>query len=177
MIARVISRLERRLSGVRNMRDLPDLVFIVDIGREYTAVHESNLKNVPIIAMVDTNCDPRDIDYVIPSNDDAIRAIKLVVGKIADAVLEGKAMRKDVDEEAHDASAANVPVKADNQFSAIEKEEELDDADLLGKSTLAKMSASTEEEEVKVEETKEEPKAEEAAEEKSEEAADEEKAE
>lgn len=165
LIAREIRRLESRLSGVRNMRDLPDLVFIVDIGREYTAVHESNLKNVPIIAMVDTNCDPRDIDYVIPSNDDAIRAIKLVVGKIADAVLEGKAMRKDVDEGAHDASAAEVAVKAENQFSSIEKEEELDDSELLGKATLAKMNTSSEDE------------AEEAVEEKSEEAASEEKAE
>jgi small subunit ribosomal protein S2 len=140
LIAREIRRLENRLSGVRNMRDLPDLVFIVDIGREYTAVHEANLKGIPIIAMVDTNCDPRDIDYVIPSNDDAIRAIKLVVGKIADAALEGKAMRKEDDAEGYDKSAVGTPVKAENQFSAIEAEVEMDDAELLGKSTLAKLS-------------------------------------
>jgi small subunit ribosomal protein S2 len=168
LIAREIRRLESRLSGVRNMRDLPDLVFIVDIGREYTAVHESNLKNVPIIAMVDTNCDPRDIDYVIPSNDDAIRAIKLVVGKIADAVLEGKAMRKDLDEGAHDASAAEVAVKAENQFSSIEKEEELDDSELLGKATLAKMNTSSEDGAEEAVEEKSEEKSEEAAEEKAE---------
>ena len=77
------------------MKRLPDLLFIVDVGREDTAVHEANLLNIPIVALVDTNCNPQDIDYVIPSNDDAIRAIKLLVAKVADAVLEGKAMRKD----------------------------------------------------------------------------------
>ena len=95
LIEREIRRLDVRLSGVRNMHGLPKLLFIVDVSREATAVHEANLKNIPIVAMVDTNCDPTDIDYVIPSNDDAIRAIKLVVSKIADAVLEGKAMRKE----------------------------------------------------------------------------------
>ena len=78
LIEREISRLERRLSGVRNMKRLPDLLFIVDVCREDAAVHEANLLNIPIIAMVDTNCNPLDIDYVIPSNDDAIRAIKLL---------------------------------------------------------------------------------------------------
>jgi len=145
LIAREIRRLELRLSGLRNMQDLPDLIFIVDVGREYTAVHESNVKKIPIIAMVDTNCDPRNIDYVIPSNDDAIRAIKLVVSKIADAALEGKAIRKDEDPEAHDLSAAQIPVVAENQFSAIEVEQELDDAALLGQATLAKLSTQVEE--------------------------------
>jgi small subunit ribosomal protein S2 len=143
LITRQIKRLELRLSGVRNMRDLPDLIFIVDVGREYTAVHESNVKKIPIIAMVDTNCDPRNIDYVIPSNDDAIRAIKLVVSKIADAALEGKAMRKDIDSTPHDLSAANIPVVVENQFSSIQAEEVLGDADLLGKSTLAKLVGQT----------------------------------
>ncbi len=145
LIAREIRRLELRLSGLRNMHDLPDLIFIVDVGREYTAVHESNVKKIPIIAMVDTNCDPRNIDYVIPSNDDAIRAIKLVVSKIADAALEGKAIRKDDDPQAHDISAAHIPVQTENQFSAIVAEEELDDAALLGQSTLAKISPQVEE--------------------------------
>ena len=77
------------------MTNLPELLFVVDVRREDTAIHEANLLNIPVIALVDTNCDPRDVDYVIPSNDDAIRAIKLLVGKIADAVLEGKAMRKE----------------------------------------------------------------------------------
>jgi hypothetical protein len=99
LIRREIARLETHLAGVRTMSRVPDMVFIVDVSREYAAVHEANLLNIPIVALVDTNCDPSNIDYVIPSNDDAIRAIKLLVAKIADAVLEGKALRKDVEEE------------------------------------------------------------------------------
>ena len=86
------------LGGIRNMARLPELLFVVDVRREATAIHEANLLNIPVIALVDTNCDPRNVDYVIPSNDDAIRAIKLLVGKIADACLEGKAMRKEEEE-------------------------------------------------------------------------------
>ena len=99
LIQREIDRLLIRLSGVRTMKRLPDLVFVVDVGREDAAVHEANLLNIPVVALVDTNCNPQGIDYVIPSNDDAIRAIKLLVAKVADAVLEGKAMRKDEEPE------------------------------------------------------------------------------
>ncbi|GAB4419145.1 MAG: hypothetical protein Kow002_06530 [Anaerolineales bacterium] len=142
MIDRQINRLHRRLSGVRHMTDLPDLLFIVDINREDAAVHEANLLNIPIIAMVDTNCNPRNIDYVIPSNDDAIRAIKLIVGKIADAVLEGKAMRKDEAEDEKEASQALAEEpSAREKARIIEETEELDDEDLLGEATLAKMQA------------------------------------
>ena len=102
LIEREINRLLLRLSGVRNMKKLPDLVFVVDVGREETAVHEANIMNIPVIALMDTNCDPRGVDYVIPSNDDAIRAIKLLVGKVADAAIEGKSLRKDDDMEARD---------------------------------------------------------------------------
>ena len=95
LIGREITRLTTRLSGARIDEAPPDLLFIVDVGREDAAVHEANLLNIPIVALVDTNCNPQNIDYVIPSNDDAIRAIKLLVAKVADAVLEGKAMRKE----------------------------------------------------------------------------------
>ena len=95
LIERQILRLQTRLSGTRIMKRRPDLLFIVDVGREEAAVHEANLLNIPIVALVDTNCNPQNVDYVIPSNDDAIRAIKLLVAKVADAVLEGKAMRKE----------------------------------------------------------------------------------
>lgn len=94
-LMRKIEKLNRRLGGIKEMRDLPDLLYIVDVRREVTAVHEANLLGIPIIALVDTNCDPDLIDYVIPSNDDAIRAIKLITTKMADAVLEGIAMRKE----------------------------------------------------------------------------------
>ncbi len=91
---RLIQKLEYRVGGLRRMHDLPDLVFIVDVRREDLAVKEANRLGIPIIAMVDTNCDPDPIDLVIPSNDDAIRAIKLMVGKITDAVEEGQRMRE-----------------------------------------------------------------------------------
>ncbi len=129
---RKIERLEMLLSGIRNMNRLPDLVFVVDISRETTAIHEANLLAIPVIAMVDTNCDPKTIDYVIPSNDDAIRAIKLIIGKMADAVIEGKAMRKE--------EVAEEEAALEASRGMIE-EPELADEDLLGEATLAKLSA------------------------------------
>jgi small subunit ribosomal protein S2 len=92
---REIEKLLERLGGLRYMSKLPSLVFIVDVRREYTAVKEANTLGIPVLALVDTNCNPEEIDYVIPANDDAIRAIKLLTGKIADAALEGLAMRKE----------------------------------------------------------------------------------
>jgi len=93
-LERKIAKLNKRLGGIKDMRDLPDLLFIADVRREHIAVNEANALGIPIIAMVDTNCDPDPIDYIIPANDDAIRAIKLITSKIADAVLEGLQMRK-----------------------------------------------------------------------------------
>ena len=133
LIQRQINRLLKRLSGVRNMKRLPDLVFIVDIEREATAVHEANVKGIPIVAMVDTNCDPRAIDYIIPSNDDAIRAINLLVGRMADAVEQGKMERKDIEEEM-------VPEAPSVISRKIDEDIDLEDEDLLGTSTLAKIA-------------------------------------
>jgi len=93
-LQRQIEKLNRRLGGIKGMERLPDLLYVVDVRREVTAVKEANKLGIPIIAIVDTNCDPDPIDYVIPANDDAIRAIKLVTGLIADAVMEGMALRK-----------------------------------------------------------------------------------
>lgn len=94
-LTRKIEKLNQRLGGIKEMRNLPALLYIVDVRREATAVHEANILGIPIIALVDTNCDPDLIDHVIPSNDDAIRAIKLITTKMADAALEGIAMRKE----------------------------------------------------------------------------------
>jgi small subunit ribosomal protein S2 len=138
MIEREIERLEYRLSGIRKMQNLPDILFVVDISREDTAVHEANLKDIPVLAMVDTNCDPRNIDYIIPSNDDAIRAIKLLVGKMADAVMEGKAIRdKEADEE--EMQAEKMPAEV-SRF--IDDDDELEDEALLGESTLKHLGSS-----------------------------------
>lgn len=83
-------RLEKFLGGIKEMKELPDALFVIDPRKERIAVAEARKLNIPIIGIVDTNCDPDEIDYVIPANDDAIRAVKLLTSKIADAVLEGK---------------------------------------------------------------------------------------
>ena len=127
ILSREIVKLQDRLGGIRDMTKLPDLVYIVDVRREETAVHESNILSIPVIALVDTNCDPSGVDYVIPANDDAIRAIKLLSAKIADAVLEGKAQRKEVSQPEDTAEAYG---------ERKDKEE-----DLLGPATLAKMQS------------------------------------
>ncbi|HPC06356.1 MAG TPA: 30S ribosomal protein S2, partial [Anaerolineaceae bacterium] len=142
LIDREIRRLETRLSGVRNMTRLPELIFVVDVTREATALHEANLKNIPVIALVDTNCDPRGVDYVIPSNDDAIRAIKLLVSKIADAAIEGKGLRKDEDLGEAGAAAERQAVYTSEGGTYVEAEVELNDDELLGSSTLAKITSS-----------------------------------
>jgi small subunit ribosomal protein S2 len=150
LIQREINRLNIRLSGVRKMAHVPDLVFVIDVDREYAAVHEANLLKIPVIALVDTNCDPSNVDYVIPSNDDAIRAIKLLVAKIADAVEEGKAMRKDDEIEAEaeakpvDEAAAEIAKKATRGMEDVE----LNDEELLGASTLAKLTPPAKADEV-----------------------------
>ena len=84
-------RLEKSLSGIKNMERLPQAVFVVDPQKERIAVAEANKLNIPVIAVVDTNCDPDPIDYPIPGNDDAIRAIKLFAGTFAEAIIEGRA--------------------------------------------------------------------------------------
>jgi small subunit ribosomal protein S2 len=95
-IERQIAKMNGRFGGIRSMEVLPDMLFVIDVRREKIAVDEANKLNIPVVAVVDTNCDPTPIDYLIPANDDAIRAIKLIVTKMADAVLEGKQQRKDV---------------------------------------------------------------------------------
>jgi small subunit ribosomal protein S2 len=145
LIGREITRLTTRLSGTRSMKRRPDLIFIIDVGREESAVHEANLLNIPIVAMVDTNCNPLNVDYVIPSNDDAIRAIKLLVSKVADAVLEGKAVRKEDDsEDLKSAEAMKAETSARKAPKVVDVDVELEDDALLGQSTLAKMSAAKE---------------------------------
>ena len=130
LLDRKMERLELRFGGMRNMSRLPDLLYVVDVRREVTAVKEANILDIPVIALVDTNCDPDPIDHIIPANDDAIRAIKLLTGKMADAVLEGIAMRKTrIDDEELE--------EGDVDFA--EAMGDLDDEAYLGESTLAKL--------------------------------------
>jgi small subunit ribosomal protein S2 len=123
---RTIEKLDRRLGGLREMRRLPDLVFITDVKREDIAVNECNRLDIPIIAMVDTNCDPDPVDLVIPANDDAIRAIKLITGVIADGVSEGLHMRE--------------VIAAEEGEDYLTTDEEIREPEIfLGPSTLAKL--------------------------------------
>lgn len=156
LIQREIDRLEIRLSGLRKMKRVPDYIFIVDVCRETTAVLEANKLEIPVIALVDTNCDPTGVDYVIPSNDDAIRAIKLLVGKIADAVIEGKAARKEEEPEVvMEMAAASVSPRI-RMARELDIEEEIDDKALLGEATLAKLSSQQVDESEAAESVKEE---------------------
>jgi len=94
-------RLEKFLGGIKNMPGLPGAIFVIDPRKEHIAIAEARRLGIPIVAIVDTNCDPDEVDYVIPGNDDAIRAVKLLTAKIADAVLEASAAQVDeVEEEA-----------------------------------------------------------------------------
>lgn len=134
MLSRKIEKLNHRLGGIREMTRVPDLLFVVDTIREETAVHEANILNIPVIAMVDTNCDPDKIDHVIPANDDAIRAIKLIASKMADAVMEGSAMRKEeLEMVSPEMMAADIDLFG----------EEATDEAYLGEATLAKLRNGT----------------------------------
>ena len=90
VLNRELYKLERSLGGIKTMRGRPDVLFIVDQKREFIAVSEAKKMDISVVGIIDTNCDPDDIDFVIPGNDDSIRSIKLIVGKIADSILEGK---------------------------------------------------------------------------------------
>jgi small subunit ribosomal protein S2 len=144
---RIIEKLQMRLGGLRYMNRLPDMLFIVDVRREHTAVKEANSLNIPIVALVDTNCDPDQIDYVIPANDDAIRAIKLLAGKIADASLEGIAMRKargDIEGTEEEARRPMTSVDLSQYDDTLDEdydytEDEDEDEAYLGEATLAKL--------------------------------------
>ena len=121
---REIDKLNQRFGGIKEMRELPELLFVVDIQREATAVAEADKLGIPIIAMVDTNCNPDPVDYVIPANDDAIRAIRLITHEIANAVLRGIAQRK--------------AYEAEEEMPEVE-ELELEDEKYLSAATLARL--------------------------------------
>lgn len=98
-LAKLKEKLENNLGGIKEMKKLPGALFVVDPRKEHIAVQEARSLGIPIVAIVDTNCDPDEVDYVIPGNDDAIRAVKLIAAKMADAVLEGRQGEQGVDED------------------------------------------------------------------------------
>jgi X-X-X-Leu-X-X-Gly heptad repeat protein len=107
--------LEKNLSGIKNMSRLPDALFIIDVRKEEIAVAEANRLGIPVIAVVDTNCSPEGIDYVIPGNDDALRAVRLFASRIADAVVEGQQLRKEGAEGADEAAAGAAELADGNR--------------------------------------------------------------
>jgi small subunit ribosomal protein S2 len=123
-----INRLDRVLGGIKDMRRLPNAVFIVDTRKEHTAVLEARRLDIPVIALADTNCDPDEMDYPIPANDDAIRAVRLLCSKIADAVIEGRreleAQQKDSEAEAAaEAETAGAETPAAESIAPVEETE------------------------------------------------------
>ncbi|MCB9453980.1 MAG: 30S ribosomal protein S2 [Anaerolineaceae bacterium] len=133
MLARKIEKLQLRLGGIRDMKRLPDIVLIVDTEREKTAVKEANILRIPVMALADTNSDPDVIDYVIPANDDAVRAVRLLMATFADAVIEGRGMR-----EADEADEGEGFVE-ELRYYDYDDDEDTDDEQYLGESTLAKL--------------------------------------
>ncbi|MBR6336096.1 MAG: 30S ribosomal protein S2, partial [Ruminococcus sp.] len=101
-------KLEKFMGGIKNMNDLPGALFVVDPRKEKIAVAEAKKLGIPVVAIVDTNCDPDDVDYVIPGNDDAIRAVKLIAGCMADAILEGRQGEQEASAEEAEAEAADA---------------------------------------------------------------------
>ncbi len=118
-LRRELEKLEKYLGGLKTMRRVPDVVIVVDIRREHNAIMECQKLGIPVVAMIDTNCDPSLVDYPIPANDDAIRSIKLIVGKLADAINEGH-------------QGGTSPGKDDDidydQFEEEEEEEEIEES-------------------------------------------------
>jgi len=115
-------KLQKALGGIKNMGGVPDLIYVVDSRKEHIAVHEANRLGVPVVAMIDTNSDPEPIDFVIPSNDDAIRAIKLFTGAVADAVLEGQAAFEENmrSRRSHEEEVARKPLREKMEETAVE---------------------------------------------------------
>ena len=106
-----MAKLEKYLGGIKDMKKLPSALFVIDPRKEHNAILEARKLHIPIVATVDTNCDPDEVDYLMPANDDAIRAVRLLTSKMADAVLEGKASAVDEEAAAADEAAAEEEAK------------------------------------------------------------------
>jgi small subunit ribosomal protein S2 len=120
-------KLQRNIGGIKNMRSLPAAVFVIDPNKEQIAVKEANKLNIPVIALADTNCSPDGISYIIPGNDDAIRAIKLITAALADAVLDGRSQLKEKDavvEEMVEQAMAESPENVSEETEAEDFQEE-----------------------------------------------------
>jgi small subunit ribosomal protein S2 len=118
-IGREHTKLMATLGGIKNMRRLPDALFVIDTKKEEIAVAEANRLNIPVVAVVDTNCDPDLISYRIPGNDDAIRAIKLFTAAVADAVIEGKQLQEERQKGQNDLGMVEEPAPSPEAPQAV----------------------------------------------------------
>jgi small subunit ribosomal protein S2 len=109
--------LQTNLAGIKDMPGLPDLLFVIDSNKEAIAVKEARRLGIPVVAVVDTNCDPDEVDYVIPGNDDALRAIRLFTNKISDAVVEGRALATEQDFVAEKIVSDDVPLEDNTEYT------------------------------------------------------------
>ena len=121
VLRRELERLQKYLGGIKNMRKLPDVIVMVDQRREYNAIQECLKLNIPIVSLLDTNCDPDTVDVPIPANDDAIRSIKLLVGRLADAIYEGRHGQLEAEEE-YDYDGAEEEYEYDETEAVAEEE-------------------------------------------------------
>lgn len=112
LLKKELAKLQTNLNGIRNMKKTPDMVFIIDTNREQIAIHESHRLNIPVVGTLDTNCDPDDVDYGIPANDDAIRSVSLLADFVADAVIAGTGAPVTVEEMAAPAAEEAAPAEA-----------------------------------------------------------------
>ncbi len=119
--------LEKNLAGIKDMRKLPDVIFIIDTGKEEIAVKEANRLGIPVVAIVDTNCSPEGVDYVVPGNDDALRAVRLFAARIADAIAEGQQLAQQ--KESEEAAAAAEQAKVSGVTVDIQQRQQRDRAD------------------------------------------------
>lgn len=112
LLKKELAKLQTNLNGIRNMKKTPDMVFIIDTNREQIAIHESHRLNIPVVGTLDTNCDPDDVDYGIPANDDAIRSVSLLADFVADAVIAGTGAPVTIEEMAAPAAEEAAPAEA-----------------------------------------------------------------
>ena len=148
--------LQANLAGIKNLNRLPDAVFVIDSNKEQIAVREARKLGIPVVAVVDTNCDPSEVDYVIPGNDDALRAIRLFASKIADSVAEGAQFAKDTQDAELAAAAGSqaqlasteAPAEATADISAEESGDDISMEDVLGGGTKKQPAAAKEDEDV-----------------------------
>ena len=150
-LGREHGKLMKNLAGIKEMGGLPDLLFVIDVRKEDIAIKEANRLNIPVVAVVDTNCSPEGIDYIIPGNDDALRAIRLFTSRVADSILEGQNIALEGMGEVVDKEGAETPVTGD-VVAALAKQDKDNDAPAKTEETVKAEVPTKTQESVKAEE-------------------------